>query len=151
MMVSDNRKIFKAASKSSLNFKLTFNALKAMWWGGVLESLVRSVNQWAKRCHKKMLGHTRLSYDELLTVLVEVEMVLNSRTLTVVSAEDTKEPLTPSHLIVCRWLRDVLDPQCPEPEEFEVDCDIVTKRARYLSRIIDQFWQSWRKDYLVGH
>ena len=48
-----------------------------------------------KRRLKKMLGHARLSYDELLTALVEVEMVLNSRPLTVVLAEDTEEPLTP--------------------------------------------------------
>lgn len=52
-----------------------------------------------------MLGLTRLSYDELLTALVEVEMVLNSRPLTVVSAEDLEEPLTPSHLMVGRRLQ----------------------------------------------
>ena len=146
MMISDNRKTFKAAAKSIGDVKWTFNIPKAPWWGGVFERLVRSV----KRCLKKFLGHARLSYDELLTALVEVEMVLNSRPLTVVSAEDTEEPLTPSHLIVGRRLRDAPDPQCPESEEFEVDCDIVTKRARYLSRTIDQFWQRWRKEYLVG-
>ena len=45
-----------------------------------------------------MLGLARLTYDELLTALVEVEMVLNSRPLTVVSAEDLEEPLTPPTL-----------------------------------------------------
>jgi len=38
-----------------------------------------------------MLGLARLTYDELLTALVEVEMVLNSRPLTFVSAEDLEE------------------------------------------------------------
>ena len=146
MMVSDNGKTFKAASKSIQDVKWTFNIPKAPWWGGVFERLVRSV----KRCLKKMLSHARLSYDELLTALVEVEMVLNSRPLTVVSAEDTEEPLTPSHLMIGRRLRDAPDPQCPEPEEFKVECDVVTKRAKYLSRTIDQFWQRWRKEYLVG-
>ena len=71
-----------------------------------------------KRCLKKMLDHARLSYDELLTALMEVEMILNSRPLTVVSAEDTEEPLAHFHLIVGRQLRDAPDPLCPEPEEF---------------------------------
>ena len=95
-MVSCNDKTFIAASKTIQDVKWTFNVPKAPWWGGVFERLVRSV----KRCLKKMLGLARLTYDELFTALVEVEMVLNSQPLTVVSAEDLEEPLTPSHLIV---------------------------------------------------
>ena len=40
------------------------------------------------------------SHDELLTALTEIEMVLNSRPLPCISADDLKEPLTPSHLLV---------------------------------------------------
>ena len=43
MMVSDNRKTFKAAAKSFRDVKWAFNVLKAPWWGGVFERLVRSV------------------------------------------------------------------------------------------------------------
>ena len=53
-----------------------------------------------KRCLRKMVGQAKLSVDdEFLTVLLEVEMVLNSHPLTIVSAEDVEEPLIPSHLI----------------------------------------------------
>ena len=97
-----------------------------------------------------MLGQAKLSHDELLTALVEVEMVLNSRPLTVVSTEDLEEPLTPSHLIMGRRLMDAPEPPGPEPDEFEVNCDVITKRARHLRATIDQFWQRWRKEYLVG-
>ena len=145
-MVSDNGKTFKAAAKAMQDVKWIFNVPKAPWWGGVFERLVRSV----KRCLKKMLGQAKLSYDELLTALVEVEMVLNSHPLTVVSTEDVEEPLTPSHLIVGRRLMDVPEPHCPEPDEFEVNCDTITKRARHLRTTINQFWQRWRKEYLVG-
>ena len=145
-MVSDNGKTFVAAAKTIQDVKWTFNVPKAPWWGGVFERLVRSV----KRCLKKMLGLARLSYDELLTALIEVEMVLNSRPLTVVSAEDLEEPLTPSHLIVGHRLRDAPDLQCPDHEEFEVDSNVATKRATYLNRTIGQFWKRWRNEYLVG-
>lgn len=35
-----------------------------------------------KRCLRKVLGNARLSFDELLTVVVEVEGTLNKRPLT---------------------------------------------------------------------
>ena len=38
------------------------------------ERLVRST----KRCLRKIIGQAKLSYDELVTALTEVEMVLNS-------------------------------------------------------------------------
>ena len=43
-----------------------------------------------------------LSYNELLTAVAEVEMVLNSRPLSFVSTEDIEEPLTPSNLLIGR-------------------------------------------------
>ena len=70
-MISDNGKTFKAAAKTIQDVKWIFNVHKAPWWGGVFERLVRSV----KQCLKKMLGLARLTYDELLTALVEIEMV----------------------------------------------------------------------------
>ena len=60
--------------------------------------MVKSV----KRCLKKTIGNAMLSYNELLTAVAEVEMVLNSRPLSFVSTEDIEEPLTPSHLLIGR-------------------------------------------------
>ncbi len=67
---------------------------------------------------------------------MEIESVLNSRPLTVVSAEDLEEPLTPSHLIVGHRLRDSPDTLSPDLEEFEVDSDVATKRVKDLNNII---------------
>ncbi len=145
-IVSDNGKTFKAAAKAIREVNWIFNVPKAPWWGGVFERLVRCV----KRCLRKMIGQAKLSQDELLTSLAEVEMVLNSRPLTVVSAGDLEEPLTPSHLIVGRRLLSSTAP-CPEPDEFQpVTADDLTRRARYLNATIDHFWRRWRKEYLVG-
>lgn len=51
-----------------------------------------------------MLGKAQLSYKELLTVLIEVEGVFNSRPLTYIYPEVTEESLTPSHLVIGRRL-----------------------------------------------
>ena len=49
--------------------------------------------------------HAKLTYDELLTVLTEVEAIINSRPLSCVSSEDLDEPLTSSHMLCgCRIL-----------------------------------------------
>ena len=65
--------------------------------------MVRSI----KRCLKKIVGQTRLMYDELVTVIMEIEMILNSQPL---SSEDLDEPLTPSHLLTGRRLLCLPDP-----------------------------------------
>ncbi|CAB4002422.1 Hypothetical predicted protein [Paramuricea clavata] len=47
-----------------------------------------------------------VTYEELETILTEIECVLNSRPLTYVFTKDLKEPLPPSHLlfiIVAFW------------------------------------------------
>ena len=57
-----------------------------------------------KRCLKKVLGSSRLTYKEMLTILVEVEGVLNSRPLNYVYSEDIDETLILSHLLLGRRL-----------------------------------------------
>ena len=111
MMISNNAKTFKSASTilhmimessevkkyfSQSHTEWKFNLEKAPWWGGIFERMIKS----AKRCLRKVIGRNCLTYDELLTLITEVEAVLNSRPLTYVSSEDVDEPLTPSHLLV---------------------------------------------------
>ena len=75
--------------------KWTFNLEKAPWWGRVFERLVKSL----KRCLKKTISGARLTYEELLTVVIEVEMIRKCRPLSYVLSEESEEPLTPSHLV----------------------------------------------------
>ena len=52
-----------------------------------------------KRALRKVLGQAKLTYDELLTNLIEIEGIVNSRPLTYDYDETDGEVLTPSHLI----------------------------------------------------
>ena len=73
---------------------------RALWWGGYWERLVQSI----KRPLKKVLGRSTLNFDELNTILVEIESVINSRPITYVyDDEDSNSyPLTPADLIYGR-------------------------------------------------
>lgn len=50
-------------------------------------------------CLKKVLKDAKLWYEELLTVVTEIEFVLNTCRAMYVSSEDTEEPLASSHLM----------------------------------------------------
>ena len=158
--ISDNAKTFKTVSKSlqalfdvtevtdqltSYRVKWNFNLEKAPWWGGFFERLVRCV----KRCLKKTLHQARLTFEEMLTVLLEVEGVLNSRPLTYVSSEDCEEPLTPSHLMHGRRLQSLPDINADDTEFVGLSKNEMLRRMEYIKVLSDHFWSRWTKEYLL--
>ena len=130
-IISDNGSTFKAAAKeikkimshpsvqkylSTVNISWRFNVERAPWWGGFFERMV----QLLKRCLRKMVGQAKLDYEELYTAVTEVELILNSRPLTYVSATDLEEPLTPSHLIMGKRILSLPDHMC-QPDDTDPD------------------------------
>ena len=153
LVVTDNAKTFKAFSKTLIKIFKTaeiqaflarkritwkFNLAKAAWWGGFYERLIKGV----KLCLKKCVGTARISSDELHTVLVEIEGVLNSRPLTYQYPDSLTEPLTPSHLVTGRRLL-----QLPtggegndEDEEDFYQRDKLHQRSSYISKLLDHYF-----------
>ena len=82
-----------------------FNLERAPWWGAFFERMVGCV----KRCLRKVLGNAGLTFDELFTVLVEVEETLNSRPITYEYDETGEVVLTPSHLLFGRRVKTMPD------------------------------------------
>ena len=124
-----------------------FIAERAAWWGGFWERMVRSV----KTCLKKVLGKASLNFEEMCTVLTEVEAIINSRPLTFVHNEvDEPQPLTPAHFLVGQRLTSLppktfpADTQHPTVSKAEI-----TRRWKYRQRLTTSFWNAWRKDYLL--
>ena len=91
--MSDNAKTFRSSSKEvrqisrsfEVNKYLTNNRItwrfiveRAPWWGGFWERMVQGV----KRCLRRTIGHSNLNLDQLSTLLVEIEAILNARPLT---------------------------------------------------------------------
>ena len=102
-----------------------------------------------KRCLKKTIGQAKLSYDELVTVVTEAEMVLNCRPISYVSSEDLEEPLTPAHLIIGQRISALPEVNVHPGEDFEVSQSDLSRRARHLNMVLSHFWKRWRAEYLL--
>ena len=93
------------ADLGNMRVEWKFNLERAPWCGGFFARMVASV----KDCLRIPLENPRLSYEEFLTVLAEVECTLNARPLTYEYNEVHGEVLTPSHLIYGRRIISLLD------------------------------------------
>ena len=157
LIVSDNAKTFKATEKvlrklydnpevrahlENERVEWRYNLERAPWWGGFFERLVGTV----KRSLRKVLKNAKLTSDELVTTLIEIEGTLNSRPLTYEYDELGAEMLTPAHLIYGRRLANLPDELRNDEEEGELG---ILRRFRYLARLRMHFWNRWRKEYLT--
>ena len=93
-ITSDNFKTFKSieVKKFCLNNKIDqkFIIPASPLWEGFYKRLVRS---------QKVMGKSLVTYEELQTVLCDVESVINSRPLVYMGEDDIEEALTPFHLM----------------------------------------------------
>lgn len=110
-------------------------------FGGIWESMVKVVKTHLFR----VIGQQLLSYEELNTILVQIECLLNSRPLTVLSS-DPAEPsaLTPSHFLNTAPLLSLPAPLV------ERDSVSLTHRHSLLDNLVQSFWTRWRMEYLHG-
>ena len=100
---------------------------------------------------KKTIGKCRLSYDELQTVLLEIELILNSRPLCYLFDNDEDDVLTPNHMMFGRKLNAVnFEGNFDVNDMNEFSEELVTKRVKYMKYVIMHFWERWRKDYARG-
>ena len=102
--------------------------------GRFFERMVANV----KDSLQKTLRNARLSYEELFTVLVEVECTLNAWPLTYEYNEVHREVLRPSHLIYERRIKSLSD-EMTEPDDL-VNEDQCSAWFKYLSTRLNHFW-----------
>lgn len=159
-ILTDNAKTFKAAAKevatmyrsndvkrylAGKGVSWEFITEKAPWHGGFWERLIKST----KRCLKKQIGRTSLTFEELRTILVEIEATLNNRPLTYIYDDEqgVSFPLTPASLIYGRRIATT-----PNESQYEIMSTnkSLTRRAKYQSRVLKNFTDQWRKEYLLS-
>ena len=120
------------------NMEWKFNPPHASHMGGVWERMIRSI----RRVLSAVLKNVRLTDEILVTLMAEVESIINGRPLTKLS-EDPNDPtpLTPNHLLMLRG------GPAPVPGKFS-DADQYRKRWRFVQHLSNQFWSRWVKEYL---
>lgn len=108
-------------------------------FGGLWEAAVKS----AKFHMKRQLGQASLTFEELTTVLVQIEAILNSRPLTPLSSDPNDiGALTPGHFLIGAPLTAMVEP-CIVDQKLDR-----LSRWRKLNWLQQQFWTRWSNEYL---
>ncbi|UYV72052.1 hypothetical protein LAZ67_9001679 [Cordylochernes scorpioides] len=152
---SDNATNFKGASNilkerwkllNAANIQ-DFSAIESINWhfippsapnfGGLWEAGIKSVKTILSKTMKSRL----FNYEELLTLLAQIEACLNSRPLTFVSNDPNDlTALTPGHFLIGNAMR----------HDAESDHSTLNLRSRWslIQPQRDYFWNRWSCEYL---
>ncbi|XP_071644514.1 uncharacterized protein [Temnothorax longispinosus] len=126
-----------AATEERLNWH--FIPPKAPHFGGLWEAAVRS-----KQRLTKTIGDASLTVVEMMTVLAQVEAILNSRPLTPLSDDPLDlSALTPAHFLIGDF-----STSYPEPDILDVPMNRLS-RWQHVERLKQHFWSRWSKEYLA--
>ena len=77
-----------------------------------------------------VLGVANLNYEELVTVLTEIECVINTRPMSYLYENETTEAVTPSHLVIERNIQGHI--KYDESNEFNMTQSECTRRFIFL-------------------
>ena len=106
---------------------------------GIWESAVKSMKAHLKR----VVADAKLTFEEFMTVLTQIEACLNSRPLTSLTCDDDAVcALTPGHFLIGRPLESLPDPA------FSYRSISLLRRWHLCQHLVRHFWQRWSSEYL---
>ncbi|XP_072398120.1 uncharacterized protein [Diabrotica undecimpunctata] len=124
-------------AKSDINWK--FIPAHSPHFGGLWEAGVKSV----KANLKRVMTDTKLDYERFVTLLTQIEGVLNSRPLSALSSNPSDLlPLTPAHFLIGRAMDSV--------PEINLSNSSITSLSRFqqLQQLRHHFWKRWCLEYI---
>ncbi|XP_062557125.1 uncharacterized protein LOC134221984 [Armigeres subalbatus] len=121
------------------NIEWSFIPPRSPHFGGIWEAGVKS----AKFHLRPILADHKLSYEELTTVLAQIEATLNSRPL-VPSSDDPNDltAITPAHFLIGREFQAISEPS------YEAIKHGRLSRWQVLQDLKQKYWRTWSNDYL---
>lgn len=118
-----------------------FNPPKAPHQGGLWEAGVKSM----KTLLYKVMNESYFNYEEMTTLLVQIEAILNSRPLIDQGNDPTGyEALSPAHFLIGRELTAVAEPLYDGIKEN------MLSRYQLVQRRKQSFWKRWSSEYITG-
>ncbi|XP_022816835.1 uncharacterized protein LOC111349816 [Spodoptera litura] len=107
--------------------------------GGLWEAGVKSMKHHLKRILTK-----HVTYEEMITLLCQVEACLNSRPLGIIddTSTDNVQPLTPGHFLIGETPITV-----PTPNLQNIPVSHLS-RWHHQQRLMTEFWHRWQQEYL---
>ena len=127
------------------DIKWKFIPQHAPHFGGLWEAAVKSM----KTHLRWVLGNAKLTFEELSTVLVQIEACLNSRPHVPLPSDDDRiGALTPGHFLVGRPLEAL-----PDSSFVHANSLSLLKRWQLCQALIRHFWKQWSTEYVthLGH
>lgn len=107
--------------------------------GGLWEAGVKSFKHHLKR----VLDNKHLLFEEFVTILTQIEAILNSRPLCPMSSDPNDlNPLTPAHFLIGRPLVAV-----PDADLQDIQTNRLT-RFELLQQVYQHFWKRWSTEYI---
>ncbi|XP_018368312.1 PREDICTED: uncharacterized protein LOC108764524 [Trachymyrmex cornetzi] len=139
---------------SDLSTEMFLNALKRfISRRGKCESImsdngrnfIEATNVKAVKTHlKAVINDTPLSFEELYTVLTQIEAILNSRPLCpLTNAPEELDALTPGHFLIGTSFMAL-----PEQSVLDVPQNRIN-RYQLLTHIQQSFWKRWSREYVT--
>lgn len=109
-------------------------------FGGLWEAGIKSTKSHLNR----VISDSTLTYEEMSTVLCQIEACLNSRPLSIVLDDPNGAiPLTPGHFLVGEPLMTVPD------RNYENANVSSLRRWQITQRMLQTFWRRWSQEYLA--
>lgn len=108
--------------------------------GGIYEAAVKS----AKYHLRRVIGIRSCTYEQYMTLLIEIEAILNSRPLYALSDDpNDTQALTPGHFLVGGPLKVPIAINPPTTTKASV-----IKLWNEIQEMKEQFWKRWSSEYL---
>ena len=130
-----NGKINEILLSKDINW--LFNPPRSSHFGAVWERQIRTI----RNVFTAIIGTQSLRDDSLHTLMCEVENILNSRPLTVISSDcNDLLPLTPNHLLTLKGEIGLVG----SFTSTDLYCRQIWRQVQHLA---DVFWKRWTKEY----
>lgn len=129
----------RQAIASRIQCEWHFNPPAAPHFGGLWEAAIKST----KTHLKKVVGAQIYTIEEMTTLVIRIEGVLNSRPLQSLSSDPNDlEALTPGHFLIGQPLLAI-------PDENVIDVPINRlRRWQLIRQALQSFWRRWSHEYL---